>query len=72
MRNVTYSMATSLDGYIVGPEGKHDWSTGIVPCALRDESGRGIRAADQKLERAATLFGPVRSVWSGVGGPCQH
>jgi dihydrofolate reductase len=26
MRNVIYSMATSLDGYIVGPEGKHDWS----------------------------------------------
>jgi dihydrofolate reductase len=26
MRNVIYSMATSLDGYIVGPDGRHDWS----------------------------------------------
>lgn len=27
MRNVTYSMNTSLDGYIVGPDGGFDWST---------------------------------------------
>ena len=26
MRSVTYSMAVSLDGYIVGPDGKFDWS----------------------------------------------
>ncbi|WP_456845649.1 dihydrofolate reductase family protein [Cellulomonas sp. P5_C6] len=25
MRSVTYSMATSLDGYIVGPDGGFDW-----------------------------------------------
>src|SRR5882672_1174545 len=27
MRNVTYSMAVSLDGYIVGPDGGFDWGT---------------------------------------------
>lgn len=26
MRRVTYSMSASLDGYIVGPDGKFDWS----------------------------------------------
>lgn len=26
MRSVTYSMSVSLDGYIVGPDGKFDWS----------------------------------------------
>ena len=25
MRNVTYSMSSSLDGYIVGPDGSFDW-----------------------------------------------
>ncbi|CAM5476810.1 deaminase [Streptomyces spiroverticillatus] len=27
MRNVTYSMSASLDGYIVGPDGGFDWTT---------------------------------------------
>ncbi|MDJ0378313.1 dihydrofolate reductase family protein [Cryobacterium sp. PH31-L1] len=27
MRKVTYSMSTSLDGYIVGPDGTFDWTT---------------------------------------------
>ena len=27
MRQVTYSMSTSLDGYIVGPDGSFDWGT---------------------------------------------
>lgn len=26
MRNVTYSMSSSLDGYIVGPDGTFDWT----------------------------------------------
>jgi dihydrofolate reductase len=26
MRDVTYSMSASLDGYIVGPDGRFDWS----------------------------------------------
>src|ERR1700689_4920557 len=26
MRNVTYSMGISLDGYIVGPDGDFDWT----------------------------------------------
>ena len=26
MRRVTYSMAISLDGYIVGPDGEFDWT----------------------------------------------
>ncbi len=26
MRSVTYSMGMSLDGYIVGPDGRFDWT----------------------------------------------
>ena len=26
MRSVTYSMAVSLDGYVVGPDGRFDWT----------------------------------------------
>src|ERR1700709_1197810 len=26
MRDVTYSMSASLDGYIIGPDGRFDWS----------------------------------------------
>jgi len=26
MRSVTYSMGVSLDGYIVGPDGRFDWT----------------------------------------------
>jgi hypothetical protein len=26
MRSVTYSLAVSLDGYIVGPDGGFDWT----------------------------------------------
>jgi dihydrofolate reductase len=26
MRSVTYSMAVSLDGYVVGPDGDFDWT----------------------------------------------
>ena len=27
MRSVTYSMAMSLDSYVVGPDGSFDWTT---------------------------------------------
>jgi dihydrofolate reductase len=34
MRSVTYSMGVSLDGYIVGPDGRFDW-TAPVPDVFR-------------------------------------
>ena len=44
MRSVTYSMSASLDGYIVGPDGRFDW-TELDPKVFRfwiDEI-RGVR-----------------------------
>jgi dihydrofolate reductase len=34
MRNVTYSMSMSLDGYIVGPDGRFDWTV-LDPAVFR-------------------------------------
>ena len=34
MRSVTYSMGASLDGYIVGPDGRFDW-TALDPAVFR-------------------------------------
>jgi dihydrofolate reductase len=49
MRSVTYSMSVSLDGYIVGPDGRLDWS---VP----DEEVSGF-ATDETRQVGAMLLG---------------
>ena len=43
MRSVTYSMSMSLDGYIVGPDGRFDW-TDLDPAVFRFwiEAIRGV------------------------------
>lgn len=49
MRSVTYSMGVSLDGYIVGPDGRFDWS------APDEETFRF--ATDEVRELGAHLLG---------------
>ena len=52
MRSVTYSMGASLDGYIVGPDGKFDW-TPLDPEVFRfwiDEiRGVGVHLLGRRL-----------------------
>lgn len=52
MRNVTYSMSMSLDGYIVGPDGGIDWTT-PVPEVFRfwidDIRGVGVHLMGRRL-----------------------
>lgn len=52
MRSVTYSMSTSLDGYIVGPDGKFDWSEpheDIFRFATDEVRGLGVHLLGRHL-----------------------
>ncbi len=45
MPDVTYSMSTSLDGYVIGPDGRFDWSVPDAEVfALATEEVRGLSA----------------------------
>ena len=52
MRSVTYSMAISLDGYIVGPDGRFDWTTPdeeIFRLATDEVRGAGVHLLGRRL-----------------------
>ena len=52
MRSVTYSMSMSLDGYIVGPDGRFDW-TPLDPAVFRfwieEIRGVGVHLMGRRL-----------------------
>lgn len=55
MRSVTYSMSTSLDGYIVGPDGGFDWSApdpDVFRFWLDDIRGVGVHLMGRRLYEA--------------------
>jgi dihydrofolate reductase len=52
MRSVTYSMAVSLDGYIVGPDGSFDWTTpdeDVFRLATDEVRGVGVHLLGRRL-----------------------
>ncbi|QNP64904.1 dihydrofolate reductase family protein [Streptomyces genisteinicus] len=52
MRNVTYSMNVSLDGYIVGPDGGFDWSApdpDVFRFWIDDIRGVGVHLLGRRL-----------------------
>ncbi|NIH85848.1 dihydrofolate reductase family protein [Amycolatopsis granulosa] len=52
MRSVTYSMAVSLDGYIVGPDGSFGWSVPtaeVFRLALDEVRGVGVHLMGRRL-----------------------
>jgi dihydrofolate reductase len=52
MRSVIYSMAVSLDGYIVGPDGKFDWSIPaeeLMRFATDEDRQVGVQLMGRKL-----------------------
>ena len=52
MRSVTYSMGASLDGYIVGPDGRFDWSApdpDVFRFWIDDIRGVGVHLLGRRL-----------------------
>lgn len=52
MRRVTYSMAVSLDGYIVGPDGGFDWTPldeDVFRLATDEARGAGVHLLGRRL-----------------------
>lgn len=52
MRSVTYSMAVSLDGYIVGPDGGFDWGAPdeeVFNLATEEVRGAGVHLLGRRL-----------------------
>ncbi len=51
-RRVTYSMSTSLDGYVVGPDGGFDWSAPdpeVFALATDEVRGVGVHLLGRRL-----------------------
>ena len=80
MRSVTYSMSTSLDGYIVGPDGTFDWP-GLDKEILRfwnDEIRRvGVHLMGRRLYETMLYWetadqaslGDAELEWAGLWNP---
>ena len=52
MRRVTYSMAVSLDGYIVGPDGGFDWTAPdekVFRFSIDEVRGLGVHLLGRRL-----------------------
>ncbi|MFD4195848.1 dihydrofolate reductase family protein [Amycolatopsis thermoflava] len=52
MRSVTYSMSVSLDGYIVGPDGRFDWSAPteeVFRLAIEEVRGVDVHLMGRRL-----------------------
>src|SRR4051794_24097069 len=52
MRRVTYSMGVSLDGYIVGPDGRFDWTApddDVFQLAMDEIRGVGVHLMGRRL-----------------------
>ncbi|MCB5179273.1 dihydrofolate reductase family protein [Streptomyces antimicrobicus] len=52
MRNVTYSMAASADGYVIGPDGRFDWTAPdeeVFRFCIEELRGVGVHLMGRRL-----------------------
>ncbi|WP_181311656.1 dihydrofolate reductase family protein [Nocardioides campestrisoli] len=58
-RLVTYSMSTSLDGYVVGPDGGFDWSVPdekVFRLAMEEVRGVGVHLLGRRLHETMLFW----------------
>src|SRR6185369_9593753 len=66
VRNVTYSMTTSLDGYIVGPDGKFDWADPdeeLFRFATDEVRGLAVHLLGRRLYESMLYWETVDPSW---------
>jgi dihydrofolate reductase len=81
MRNVTYSMGMTLDGYIIGPDGTFDWSEPseeVFRLSIDEIKTVGVHLMGRRLyetmlywespEQQAT-FGDIEREWASLWNP---
>lgn len=59
MRNVSYSMGVSLDGFVVGPDGTFDWTDpdeGLFRHLIGEIQGVGVHLLGRKLYEAMLVW----------------
>jgi dihydrofolate reductase len=81
MRSVTYSMSMSLDGYIVGPDGRFDWTAPdpeVFRFWIEDIRGVGVHILGRKLYETMLYWetadqdpalGEAELEWAGLWKP---
>src|SRR3954453_6185517 len=80
MRDVTYSMGASLDGYIVGPDGRFDWTAPddeIFRSHFDEVRGVGVHLLGRRLYETMLYwehadpesFDDAQREWAGLWNP---
>lgn len=71
MRRVIYSMAMSLDGYIVGPDGSFSWSVpdeDVFSTTLSEVQGKARLASDGLVEKIRSIRANPEDGDIAIGG----
>jgi len=80
MRSVTYSMGTTLDGYIVGPDGRFDWTPvedEVFQFSIDEIKGVGVHLLGRRLYETMLYWETVdqaslddaRREWASLWNP---
>lgn len=62
MRDVVYSLGASLDGYVIGPDGRFDWATpdpDVFALAMDEVRGVGVHLLGRRLYETMTFWEAV-------------
>ena len=75
MRSVTYSMAVSLDGYVVGPDGSADWTAPdeeVFNLATDEIRKVGVHLLGRRLYDTTCRQRSLRRAPKATGSACRR